>query len=191
MNIGIFSGSFNPVHAGHLILANYIVEFTDIDEVWFLVSPHNPLKENSDLLDEKERFRMVELALEKYPKLCVSDFEFNLPRPSYTIHTLESLTRAYPDHDFTLIIGADNWRDFDRWRDYDRIAKEYLIRVYPRLGFRVSIPPRYKAKVEALDSPIIDISSTFIRESIAADKNVRAFLPEEVYDYIEEKNLYR
>lgn len=191
MNIGIFSGSFNPIHIGHLMLANYIVEFTEIDEVWFLVSPHNPLKDDAELLDENERFRMVKLALEKYPKLKASDFEFQMPRPSYTINTLEALTQTYADDEFTLIIGADNWRDFEKWKDYDRIAKEYKIKVYPRLDFRVSIPSRYKTKVETLDSPIIEVSSTFIRESILLDKNIRAFLPEEVYNYVEENKLYR
>ncbi len=191
MNIGIFSGSFNPIHIGHLILANYIVEFTEIDEVWFLVSPQNPLKVECELLDENERFEMVKLAIGAYPKLKASDFEFSLPRPSYTVHTLSKLRDVYPDNEFTLLIGADNWVNFERWRNYDEIIENYAIKVYPRLGYRISIQPRQRKMVEALDAPVIEISSTFIRESLAEDKDIKAFLPAEVYKYIVENNLYK
>lgn len=191
MNIGIFSGSFNPIHIGHVILGNYIAEFTDMDEVWFLVSPHNPLKENADLLDEKERFAMVELALKDYPTLKASDFEFLLSHPSYTINTLHALDKAYPEHQFSLIIGADNWVSFDKWKDYATILAKYPIKIYPRLGFQVSIPSRQRSKVEVIDTPIMEISSTFIRESIAEDKNVKAFLPEGIYEYIKQHRLYQ
>jgi nicotinate-nucleotide adenylyltransferase len=191
MNIGIFSGSFNPIHIGHLILANYIVEFTEIDEVWFLVSPQNPLKVESELLDENERLEMVKLAIGGYSKLKASDFEFSLPRPSYTVHTLGKLREAYPDNEFTLLIGADNWANFERWRNYDEIIENYAIKVYPRLGYRISIQPRQRKMVEALDAPVIEISSTFIRESLAEEKDIRAFLPVEAYKYIVENNLYK
>lgn len=190
-NIGVFSGSFNPIHIGHVILANYIVEFTEIDEVWFLVSPQNPLKETVGLLDEKERFAMVEMALEGYPNLKASDFEISLPRPSYTIHTLEALEKAYPANIFTLIIGADNWSNFDKWKDYDKMMQEYPIKVYPRIGYRIAIPTKLRNKVEALDSPVIEISSTFVRESLVARKDIRSFLPDGVYQYIENNKLYR
>ncbi|MBK5721117.1 nicotinate-nucleotide adenylyltransferase [Dysgonomonas sp. Marseille-P4677] len=191
MNIGIFSGSFNPIHIGHLILANYIVEFTDIDEVWFLVSPHNPLKSEEELSSEHIRMEMTELALTKYPKIIACDFEFSMPKPSYTINTLNALRKQYPEYCFTLIIGADNWNVFESWREYDKILENYKLKVYPRLGSRITIPNKFRDKVEALESPIIEISSTFIRDSISEGKDVRAFLPDEVYDYIIEKDLYK
>lgn len=191
MKIGIFSGSFNPIHIGHMMLANFITEFTDIDEVWFLVTPHNPLKEDTLLLDENTRFEMTKLALADYPKLKASDFEFALPKPSYTVHTLEALSKEYPDNTFALIIGADNWESFDRWRDFEGILEQYRIYVYPRLGYRISISKKLKDNVEALNSPIIEISSTFIREGLSKGKDMHAFLPESVYQYIKEKGLYR
>lgn len=191
MNIGIFSGSFNPIHIGHLILANYIVEFTDIDEVWFLVSPRNPLKQQSELLDEGRRLEMVELALEEYPKMKASDFEFSLPRPSYTVHTLDRLKEAYPQHAFNLIIGSDNWFVFENWKNYEQIIENYAIKIYPRLGHRISIQPRQRKSVEALDAPVVEISSTFIRGSIAEGKDIKAFLPEGIYEYINNNDLYK
>lgn len=190
MNVGVFSGSFNPVHIGHLILANYVVEFTNIDEVWFLVSPQNPFKEEHDLLDESVRYEMVKLALQDFSRFRASDFELSLPKPSYTINTLDALKAAYPDDDFTLIIGSDNWFDFEKWKKYDKILENYTLKIYPRLDYRISIPLRLKNRVEALDAPVIEISSTFIRESIADGKNMRAFIPESVYKYIIEKGLY-
>ena len=190
MKIGIFSGSFNPIHIGHMVLANFITEFTDIDEVWFLVTPQNPLKEDAILLDEVTRFEMTKLALADYPKLKASDFEFSLPKPSYTIHTLEALSEAYPDNTFSLIIGADNWEAFDRWRDFEEILEQYRIYVYPRFGYRISISKKLKDRVEALNSPVIEISSTFIREALIKGKNMHAFLPESVHKYIIEKGLY-
>ncbi len=191
MKIGIFSGSFNPIHVGHLILANYIVEYTDIEEVWLLVSPLNPLKSEDDLSDKYVRLEMTKLALEGYPKIKASDFEFDLPKPSYTINTLDALKVKYPEHDFTLVIGADNWAIFESWHETDKILENYKLKIYPRLGFRIKIPDRLKQKVEALDSPIIEVSSTFIREGIEIGKNMRPFLTENVYDYIIEKGLYK
>lgn len=191
MKIGIFSGSFNPIHVGHLILANYIVEYTDIEEVWLLVSPLNPLKSENDLSDKYVRLEMTKLALEGYPKIKASDFEFDLPKPSYTINTLDALKVKYPEHDFTLVIGADNWAIFESWHETDKILENYKLKIYPRLGFRIKIPDRLKQKVEALDSPIIEVSSTFIREGIEIGKNMCPFLTENVYDYIIEKGLYK
>lgn len=191
MNIGIFSGSFNPIHIGHLILANYIAEFTEIEEVWFVVSPQNPLKSGDSLSDEYIRLKMVEIALEKYTKLKVSDFEFSMPKPSYTIDTLNALQARYPEHTFTLIIGADNWSYFENWKEHDKILENYRLKVYPRLGYRISIPKKLMIRVEALDSPIIEISSTFIRENIKGGKDIRPFLPDNVYDYIAGNKLYK
>lgn len=191
MKIGIFSGSFNPIHIGHMVLANFITEFTDIDEVWFLVTPQNPLKEDTFLLDEDIRFEMTKEALANFPKLKASDFEFSLPKPSYTVHTLEALSKAYPENSFSLIIGADNWESFDRWRDFEGILEQYRIYVYPRLGYRISISKKLKDSVEALNSPIIEISSTFIREGLTKGKDMQAFLPESVYLYIKERGVYQ
>ncbi|MBD8387517.1 nicotinate (nicotinamide) nucleotide adenylyltransferase [Dysgonomonas sp. BGC7] len=190
MNIGVFSGSFNPIHIGHVILGNYIVEYTDVDEVWFLVSPHNPLKEADSLLDENTRLEMVKLALRKYDKLIASDFEFSMPTPSYTIGTLDALSAKYPEQNFTLIIGGDNWEVFENWRDYDRLLQNYKLKVYPRIDSRISISGKLRNQVEALDSPIIEISSTFIRDGIKDHKDVRSFLPDGVYEYIIERKLY-
>lgn len=191
MKIGIFSGSFNPIHIGHLILANYITEFTDVEEVWFLVTPQNPLKEDADLLDENIRLEMTRLALEDYPKLKVSDFEFSLPKPSYTVTTLETLDEAYPEHEFSLVIGADNWENFHQWKDFKKILARYKIYVYPRLDSKLSISKELRGRIEALESPVMELSSTFIRDSIIEGKDLRAFMPTAVYDYIVKENLYK
>lgn len=191
MKIGIFSGSFNPIHIGHIILANHVIEHTEIDEVWFLVTPHNPLKEESSLLDEQERLQMAQLAIAPYKKMKASDFEFSLPRPSYTIDTLTALRQKFPEHEFSLIIGSDNWNDIASWKNYEAIIDQYKILVYPRLDYRVTIPKKLKSSIETLDSPIIEISSTHIREEIAAGNNIRPFVPFEVFEYITKNKLYR
>lgn len=191
MNIAVFSGSFNPIHIGHLILGNYLTEFTDIDEVWYVVTPHNPLKEQTDLLNEEERFKMVELALLDYPKLIASDFEFSLSKPSYTINTLNALRETFSQHRFSLLIGADNWITFDKWKDYQSIIKNYDIYVYPRLGSNILLSEEGQNHIKLLDSPIVEISSTFIRKSISDNKNIRAFLPDKVYEYIVDRGLYK
>lgn len=189
--IGIFSGSFNPVHIGHVALANYITEFTYVDEVWFLVSPHNPLKEKKALADAELRFEMTKIALSQFEKLHASDFEFSLPRPSYTIHTLEELQRQFPEKSFTLIIGGDNWTEFHRWKAHERLRSEYKILIYPRLGKQITLDKKYRNNVMLCHAPIIEISSTFIRQSIVEGKNMCAFVPHGVYDFIEREGLYR
>lgn len=192
MKIGIFSGSFNPIHVGHLILGNYIVENTDIEQVWFVVTPHNPLKEQEELLPEEERLKMVQLAIQPYEgKLIASDFEFSLPRPSYTIDTLTALKENYPEHDFSLVIGGDNWDSFTDWKDYDKIISNYKIIVYPRLDSRLNVSSKMKSWVEILDSPIIEISSTDIRRGIKENMNMRPYLPVEVFEYIKDNDLYK
>ncbi len=181
--IGIYSGSFNPVHIGHLALANYLCEFEGVDEVWFLVTPHNPLKEQGELMDDELRLRLVQLAVEGYPRFRASDFEFHLPRPSYSIHTLEALRRSYPDTEFTLIIGSDNWLCFDRWFEAKRIVSEFGLLIYPRPGFEVDetmLPPH----VRMVHAPCIEVSSTFVRQALRQGKDVRFFLPSKVYDEV-------
>lgn len=189
--IGLFSGSFNPIHNGHLILANYMCEFTTLDEVWLIVTPHNPLKDRQDMLDEESRLKMAELAVDKFENIKASDVELHMMRPSFTINTLEKLSSDYPDYNFTLIIGADNWTYFSKWKDYETIIENYNILIYPRNNYAVTIPESLKDRVRLVNAPLIEISSTFIRQSIRDRKNIRAFLPPEVYDYIELNHLYR
>jgi nicotinate-nucleotide adenylyltransferase len=190
MNIGIFSGSFNPIHQGHLMIANFIAEFSPLDEIWFVVSPQNPLKSPTSLADQSHRLKMVELALEGYQNLKASDFEFHQPIPSYTLDTLKALRKAYPEHTFSLVIGADNWSVFEKWRNYEEIIRGYHIYIYDRLGFMVTIPEPFRSQVEMLDSPIVEISSTFVRQSIKDGKDIKAFLPEKVWAYLQENKLY-
>ena len=187
--IGIFSGSFNPIHVGHVMLGSYMCEFTNLDEVWFVVSPHNPLKDVNDLLDDDIRLQMTRLALEKFENLHVSDVEFHLPRPSYTIDTLNFLKKNNPDTEFTLIIGSDNWNDFYKWKSYEQLREEFPILIYPRLGEEVVIPEQFQKKNEVVDAPVLEISSTFIRNGIKEGKDMRAFVPEKAWELI--SNRYR
>ena len=189
--IGIFSGSFNPIHIGHVMLANYITEYSYVDEVWFVVTPHNPLKQVEGLADEKARLEMCRLAVEGMDKLRASDIEFSMPKPSYTIDTLDRLKEEYPELDFTLIVGADNWSNFHLWRQYERIIEENKILIYPRLGEELLIDKKYSHNVRPCNAPILQISSTFIRSSIKDGKCMSSFLPSGVYDYIVTHKLYR
>ena len=189
--IGLFSGSFNPIHNGHLIMANYMSEFTYIDEVWLVVTPHNPLKITRDMLNEQIRLKMVQLAIGKYKNLKAIDVELHMKRPSYTINTLEKLSKDYPDCNFTLIIGSDNWTFFDKWKDYKKIIESYKILIYPRQGSEIIIPDVWTHTIKIANAPVVEISSTFIRQSIKVGKDMRAFIPPEVYDFIEDKKLYQ
>ena len=196
--IGIFGGSFNPIHLGHTALAAYICEQGLVDEVWLMVSPHNPLKENSTLIDEQERLTMARLAVAPYPTLRACDFEFTLPRPSYTYHTLQALRKAYPDYEFRLIIGEDNWQCFDRWYRGEDIARETPIIVYPR-----DIEGELKIISAMQESPLssgegggrglpklLPYSSTEVREHIAAGHDASHMLHPDVAQYIKENHLY-
>ncbi|MDR1724237.1 MAG: nicotinate-nucleotide adenylyltransferase [Tannerella sp.] len=180
MTTGIFPGSFNPVHIGHLALANWLCEFGDVDELWFLVSPRNPLKDEAELADERIRYGLVKRAIEGYPKFLASDFEFSLPRPSYTINTLRALRAKYPERQFALIVGADNWANFRRWKEHKSLIAEFPIIIYPRAGYDIIIPEELTT-VRKVDAPLLEISSTFIRKALKEGKDVRFFLPDFVY----------
>ena len=185
-----FSGTFNPVHTGHLILANYLCEYEGFDEIWLSVSPQNPLREKLSSNNDRQRIEMLNMAVNGNSKIRTTDIEFTLPRPSYTIQTLEALRKKHPERIFTLIIGADNWLSFNRWKDYDKIIEEYPIYIYPRRGYDIderSLP----ANVKLCHAPIIEISSTQIRQGISEGKNMNYFIPRPVYDYIINHGLYK
>lgn len=183
LKTGIFSGSFNPIHIGHLALANYLCEYEGLDEIWFMVSPQNPLKAQTELWSDELRLQLVKLSICDYPRFQVSDFEFHLPRPSYSVHTLEKLHEAYPEREFHFIIGSDNWEHFDRWYQWERIIKENRIIVYPRPGFPVN-EENLPDSVRLVHSPVFEISSTFIREALNAGKDIRYFLHPKVWEVV-------
>lgn len=180
---GIYSGSFNPIHIGHLAIANYLCEYGGLDEVWFMVSPQNPLKREAELWPDELRLHLVQLAIENYPRFTASDFEFQLPRPTYTIHTLDCLKQTHPEREFYFIMGSDNWALFPQWYEHKRILAENPIIIYPRPGYPVdksSLPEN----VRLTDSPTFEISSTFIRQALTEKKDIRYFLHPAVYHHL-------
>ncbi len=186
---GLFFGSFNPIHIGHLIIAEYMLEFTDLDKIWFIVSPHNPLKERKTLLADHHRLILVKIAIEDNPRMKASDIEFNMPKPSYTIDTLTYLKEKYPNKDFVLIAGTDIFPSFHKWKNYKEILSNYKIYVYSRpdydIGFYTNHP-----KVKIFNAPLMEISSSFIRNAIKNGKNINYMLPEKVSKYICEMHFY-
>ncbi len=180
---GIYSGSFNPVHIGHLALANWLCEFTELDEIWFLITPHNPLKEKEELIDDRLRYELVKKSIAGYPKFKVSDIEFSLPQPTYTIDTLRTLDRLYPEREFYFIMGADNWTSISRWKESETIIANYPILIYPRKGYEVKLN-NSMPHIRYVEAPQIEVSSTFIRQSLRTGKDVRFFLPEAIRDIL-------
>lgn len=192
MKIGLYFGTFNPIHVGHLIIANHMAEFSELDQIWMVVTPHNPHKKKDTLLDDYKRLELVFLATENYPKIKPSDIEFKLPQPNYTVHTLAHLQDKFPDYNFSLIMGEDNLKSFHKWKNYEVILEHHDIYIYPR----ISEDPENTAlknhpKMHLIDAPIVEISSTFIRECIKNKKNIRPLLPENVWEYIDHNNLYK
>ena len=196
MKIGLYFGTFNPIHIGHLIIANHMAEHADLDQVWMVVTPHNPLKKKSTLLDDYHRLQMVHLATEDFPKIRPSDIEFKLSQPNYTVNTLVHLQEKFPDYDFSLIMGEDNLRSLHKWKNYEAILAHHEIYVYPRLedkGKTDAEDSQFKnhPKIHMIDAPVVEISSTFIRSNIKKGKNVQPLLPLKVWEYIDHNNFYK
>ena len=189
MKIGLYFGSFNPIHNGHLIIASYMAEFTDLKQVWMVVSPHNPLKPSASLLQDYHRYYLVELAIGNNKKLKPSKIEFNLPKPYYTIHTLTYLHEKFPQHEFALIMGSDNLTTFNKWKNYELILANHDIYVYPRPLYDGGELKNHE-RVKIINAPLMEISSSFIRKSIKEKKDVRFMMPEAVNNYIEEMHFY-
>ncbi|TRX36697.1 nicotinate (nicotinamide) nucleotide adenylyltransferase [Flavobacterium restrictum] len=198
MKIGLYFGTFNPIHVGHLIIANHMAEHADLDQVWMVVTPHNPLKKKSTLLDDYHRLQMVHLTTEDFPKIKPSDIEFKLAQPNYTVNTLVHLQEKHPNYVFSLIMGEDNLKSLHKWKNYEAILENYEIYVYPR----ISSDPKNELenqnnalknhpKIHMIDAPVVEISATFIRENIKKSKNVQPLLPAKVWDYIDHNNFYR
>lgn len=199
--IGLYFGTFNPIHVGHLIIAHYMSEFSDLDEIWLVVTPHNPHKKKKSLLEDYHRLAMVEIAIQDYPKLKGSNVEFNLPQPNYTVNTLAYLEEKYPQNDFCLIMGEDNLKSLQKWKNFEVILERYNIYVYPRISDGVvdsqfcSVSEDgsevFHEKITKIHAPIIELSSTFIRNAVKAKKDIRPMLDSRVWKYIDEMNFYK
>ena len=193
MNIGLFFGSFNPIHVGHLIIANVVREQTDLQQVWFVVSPLNPFKKAKNLLNEFDRLRMVELAVEDNYDLRACNIEFSMPKPSYTTDTLAYLGERYPQHHFHLILGSDNLRHFHRWKNHHTIINHHILYVYPRPGDAekpVAEELSTHANLRTVEAPLLNISATFIRNLVQQDRSIQYLVADPVADYIRDRKLY-
>lgn len=190
MEVGLYFGSFNPVHNGHLIIANHISNYTSLQQIWMVVSPQNPLKKNVALLNERHRKNLIDLALEGETKLRSSDIEFKLPKPSYTAETLTYLSEKYPQHQFSIIMGSDSFSNIKRWKNYEFILKNYYIYIYVRSGFEVS-ENFLSEKITVLDAPLLEISSTKIRKMIQENKSIRYLVPDVVMNEIDQQQYYK
>ncbi|KPM31969.1 Putative nicotinate-nucleotide adenylyltransferase [Croceitalea dokdonensis DOKDO 023] len=191
--VGLYFGTFNPIHVGHLAIANHMVEFSDLDEVWLVITPQSPFKQKKSLLDNHHRYQMVFEATADYPRLKPSKIEFNLPQPNYTINTLVHLEEQYPKgFAFSLLMGEDNLKSFHKWKNYGVILERYDMYVYPRIS-KGTVEHQFQGhlKIHKVNAPIMEISSTFIRKQHALGKNVRPLLPAPVWNYMDEMNFYR
>lgn len=189
--IGLFFGSFNPIHVGHMIIANYMATQTELKEVWLIVSPQNPLKPKRTLARDHDRLHLVQLAIGDNPNLRASDIEFGLPKPSYTIDTLAFIHEKYPDKKFALIMGGDNLATLHKWKNYEQILEQYEIYVYSRPAYEVGELKNHPHVKMYEDVPLMEISSTYIRQCLKSDKSVQYLLPDAVYHYLNNSNLYR
>lgn len=189
MKIGLYFGSFNPVHVAHLIIANHILNETDIEKIWFIVSPQNPFKTENALLNEYHRLHLIRLATEDDTRIKVSDIEFNLPRPSYTTSTLAYLAEKHPEHEFCIIMGSDSFQNLHKWKNAEVIIKNYEVYVYLRPGF--AIENTIGARLEVLDAPLLQLSATHIRKYIREGKSVRYMVPDKVLEEIEKGGYYK
>ncbi|HPF10516.1 MAG TPA: nicotinate (nicotinamide) nucleotide adenylyltransferase [Flavobacteriaceae bacterium] len=191
-HIGLYFGTFNPIHIGHLVIANYMTEYTHLEEVWFVVTPHNPHKKKQTLLDDVHRLTLVRIAVEDYPKLKASNVEFDLPQPNYTIHTLAHLEEHYPEVEFALILGEDNLNSFPKWKNHEVILQRHHLYVYPRIA-KGSVAPELlnHPHIHRVAAPIMELSATFIRNALKEGKNVRPMLPDPVWRYLDEMHFYR
>lgn len=190
MEIGLYFGSFNPIHHGHLIIANHVHQHTTLQQIWFVVTPQNPFKQNHQLLNEYQRLHLVQLAIEGEDQLRASDIEFKLPKPSFTIDTLTYLKEKYPQHQFSIILGGDSFQNLPKWKNGDLILRDYPIYVYQRPGFETSIPDKAK-QITILNAPLLELSSTRIRQTIREKKSIRYLVPDAVVKEIELNNYYR
>jgi len=192
MKIGLFFGTFNPIHIGHLIIANYMAEFSDLDEVWFVITPLSPFKKKKTLLDNHHRIAIANIAVENYPKLKTSDIEFKLSQPNYTINTLVHLEEKFPKHQFCLIMGEDNLKGFHKWKNYETILQNYESYVYPRISEGITENQfSNHPKIHRVNAPIVQVSSTFIRKAIKDEKDISTMLSQNVWKYIDEMNFYK
>lgn len=189
MKIGLYFGSFNPIHTGHLIVAGYVADYTNVQQVWFVVSPQNPLKPSSVLLNEYHRLHLVHVAIEDDPRLKASEVEFKLPRPSYTIDTLTYLQEKYPQHEFSIIMGSDSFQNLPRWKNFEALVKNYSFIIYKRPGFEVSND--FGARITLLDAPLLQLSATQIRNTLREGKSIRYLVPDKVREEIERNHYYK